>query len=132
MIAEYGHMPRPTWAAVLYLLSETLDRVQASVDRYAAGYGVETRPIFEAKLTYKVLTHEEVGQAMKLSARIHPKVERQIVNGKNIVRTAPRVEDLPLVFVRFDRQHWGMLDGRHRADKWRRRPGLYGAVVLDV
>ena len=132
MRADLGHMPRPTWDGVLYLLAETLDRVQASVDRYAAGYGVETRNIFDAEITYKVLTHEEVGKAMKLSARIHPKVERQIVKGQNIVRSEPRIEDLPLVFVRFDRKHWGMLDGRHRADKWRHRPGLYGAVVLDV
>lgn len=68
-------------------------------------------------------SHDEIGQHTDRMAIICPEI---------VVNHRPRFDAGALILFRFADGVVGQLDGRHRCAVWRKRPGTYEVLVLDL
>jgi hypothetical protein len=68
-------------------------------------------------------THEQIGAHLDRMAALTPKM---------LVTKPPRVDGGPIVIFELPDGKVGQLDGRHRCNLWRNRPGLYDVLILEL
>lgn len=71
---------------------------------------------------------DQLDQTLRQIATIEPRV---IAEYEPKLAKPGRRGDGPLSFIRFGPERLGILDGRHRADKWRGTADLYPVLVLE-
>jgi hypothetical protein len=119
------------WADVQALTVEIADRLEAGVNRYAAAYGFAPVRAEDCQIRCECWPPEVLGARADMAALVNPKVLFQDDgNGGNEVDRPPRREDVPPIFVKFG-DGYGLVDGRHRVNLWRKKPEVRTVVVLD-
>lgn len=68
-------------------------------------------------------THEQIDRHITKMAKLCPKM---------IVRQPPRFDKGPIVLFELADGQIGQLDGRHRCNLWRNRPGEYDVLILEL
>lgn len=68
-------------------------------------------------------THVQIGEHLDRMIELCPKM---------LVTKPPRVDGGPIVLFELADGQIGQLDGRHRANRWRHRPGLYDVLILEL
>lgn len=120
-----------SWARVQQLTADIADRLERGVNRYGAAYGYAPVRVDDCVICDEVWSAAELGDRTDMAARINPKILFQPDGrGGNEVERPPRRADVPPVFVRFGRGY-GLVDGRHRVNHWRRGGGEHSVIVLD-
>ena len=82
-------------------------------------------------VTLEAWMQDEIGELMDAMARIEPRMTVDMVGGLNNATLPPRLDGMPLALVRFG-DRFGMIDGKHRANRWRHVHGRYAALVIHA
>lgn len=121
---------RATWAEVTALFPHPRDAIR-NAEGWADRYDIEMTYIPGCRVTLEAWTHEEIAAAMDAMTAIEPRMSVDMVDGVNNATLPPRIEGLPLAVVKL--RNWlGMIDGKHRANKWRHIPGKYAVLVVHA
>jgi len=67
-------------------------------------------------------THAQIGEHIDRMIALQPKM---------LVSNPPRRDAGPIVLMEFAPGVVGQIDGRHRANMWRHRPGRYEVLVIE-
>ena len=79
--------------------------------------------------------HDRIGRELDLMAEYNTTILYREKNGRNFIEDLPRRQDLPITVAVFDvngHTKYGLLDGRHRGYQWRRRPGKYPVLTVEI
>lgn len=120
---------RATWEEVLRPFSfaprETAEQLmQRLTNEWCPILGVEPPALGPATpVRRERWSHRRVGRHIDAMARLQPKMR---------VTKPPRFDHGALVLVEFAPGVIGQIDGRHRANLWRHRPGQYEVLILEA
>ena len=114
---------KPVWADVEAAFKDrnakTFDLLAA---HWAARIGVEKPDLKQGvPLTVEWWSHEKLGDYIDMIAKTDPAM---------IAKRLPRREDGPLIAFKRDGKY-ALMDGRHRANVWRHKPGVYPIIVME-
>lgn len=102
--------------------------------RNAAGwanrYGLPTDNYQNLPVTLECWSNERIASELVKMAEAEPRLLIEIVGGINNATIPPRCDGLPIIVIRFG-EKFGMIDGKHRANKWKHIPGNYAVLVIE-
>lgn len=75
---------------------------------------------------------DRIGEVMSGMARVEPRMTWDVKDGVNNAALPPRVDGMPPVVIKFAGGKYGMIDGKHRANRWKNLPGTYAMLVVDA
>jgi hypothetical protein len=96
---------------------------------WADRYGVKSPP--EPEVALESWTDKELAEVMEAMSKVEPRVTVDMVKGVNNATLPPRVDGLPIVLVKFG-DRYGIIDGKHRANKWKQVPGNYAVYIIHA
>jgi SAM-dependent methyltransferase len=104
-------------------------KIELRAHKFGAVFGLDPLPVNEqtTKVRAEYWTHEEIGSALLEMARRwdHTRPEKhRFIHDKQ-----PRRIDLPATIYEQDGVRL-IIDGRHRANQWMKRPGRYPVIVV--
>lgn len=122
-----------TWneVALLFYSQGDATRAQQLAAQRAARYMAVAQDFSRRRVYLEAWSHTEIGELMDTLAAVEPRMTRDMVNGTNNAQLQPRIDGLPLCVIDFDGRR-GMIDGKHRANQWRHRPGRYPVLVVEA
>lgn len=97
---------------------------------WATRFGVERDRFTCGQIQLESWSAEELAAAMDEMSAHEPRMTVDMVDGVNNAALPPRVDGLPAVVVRFG-DRIGMIDGKHRANRWKQTPGQYAVLVVQ-
>jgi len=97
---------------------------------WAQRFGVAGAQIRGATVVLEAWTHSELATALEEMAKAEPRILVDMVNGVNNATLPPRLDGLPATMVRVG-DRVGMIDGKHRANRWKAFPGRYAVLVIQ-
>lgn len=68
---------------------------------------------------------------MDQMSKFEPRLVDDHVKGVNNAQLPPRLDGLPITLVRFG-ERYGIIDGKHRLNRWRHQPGNYAVLVIHA
>lgn len=107
--------------------SEPLRNIRGWADRY----GVPMPDVTKCRVTLESWTNVEIERCMTAMSEIEPRMTVDICGNTNNATLPPRLEGLPLAVIRFG-DRVGMIDGKHRANKWKHLLGNYAVLVIHA
>lgn len=125
------HMVRfrkPEWHDVEAQFAHQPVTLQTLADEWAERYGLQPQAMQNLPVRCEYWGNDELGNAIDKMAEREPRLTRE---GSPHVATEPYTHSAPITVLNFSEGRLGMVDGRHRADKWRNRPGRYPVFVVD-
>lgn len=113
---------KASWSEVVSLFHAHGDERQArrNANGWAERYGVPHRDYSALPVTLQAWRHDKIGAVLDDMATVEPRM---------IVTELPRCYGLPAAVIRFG-DRYGMIDGKHRANQWRKWPGMYAVLVV--
>ena len=128
-----------SWHEVTALFPTEADALR-NAEGWAVRYGDVPREYRLCRVELQAWSDDALmGEARKLATELaavmdemsefEPRMTADWVDGVNNAQLPPRVEGLPAVMVQFG-ERFGMIDGKHRANRWKRTPGLYAVLVV--
>lgn len=117
-----------SWHEVAALFPREADALR-NAEGWAARYGDVPRDYRRCRVVLEAWSHVELAELMAAMAEFEPRMVADWVNGVNNAQLPPRVDGLPVVVVRYG-ERFGMIDGKHRANRWARVPGDYAVLVV--
>lgn len=102
------------------------------LDEWAKTYGSESPEWADCEIGLCSWSSSEIEQALLAASEYQPRLMEDMVNGVNNATLPPRMDGLPLVLARFPGDRYGWVDGKHRANKWIKAPGMYAVYVLEA
>ena len=119
-----------SWQEVVALFPKERDAIR-NAEGWADRYDIEPTHFPGCRVTLEAWTHDEIDAAMDAMSAIEPRMSVDMADGVNNATLPPRIDGLPLVMVKL--RNWlGMIDGKHRANKWRHIPGKYAVLVVHA
>lgn len=101
-----------------------------NADGWAARYGDVPREYRRCRVVLEAWSHSEIAALLAAMSEFEPRMTADWVDGMNNAQLPPRVDGLPAVLVRFG-ERFGMIDGKHRANRWKQTPGQYAVLVVQ-
>lgn len=118
-----------SWHEVAALFPREDDAIR-NTDGWAARYGDLPREYRLCRVELQAWSDEELAEVMEAMSEFEPRMTADWVDGVNNAALPPRVEGLPAAMVKFG-DRFGMIDGKHRANRWKRTPGQYAVLVIQ-
>lgn len=118
-----------SWHEVTTLFPGEADALR-NADDWAARYGDVAREYRRCRVELQAWSDTELAEVMQAMSEFEPRMTADWVGGVNNAELSPRVEGLPAVLVQFG-ERFGMIDGKHRANRWKRTPGQYAVLVVQ-
>lgn len=118
-----------SWHEVAALFPTEADALR-NAEGWAARYGDVPREYRLCRVELQSWSDVELAAVMEAMSEFEPRMTADWVDGVNNAQLPPRVEGLPAVMVQFG-ERFGMIDGKHRANRWKRTPGLYAVLVVQ-
>lgn len=118
-----------SWREVTAVIDEC-DAVK-NANGWADRYGVLPVNYPGCRVTLESWERSDIDALMIDLAGVEPRMVKDVVRGVNNATVPPRLNGLPLVLIKFG-DVYGMLDGKHRANKWRHAEGRYAALVIHA
>lgn len=118
------------WSEVLALFHGCERYASLNANGWTERYGLRPPDWRHCNVTLQAWTDDELRQAMQDMSALEPRLTVDMVDGKNNALLPPRVDGLPAVMVRFSKG-FGIIDGKHRANQWKQRPGEYAVIVVE-
>jgi hypothetical protein len=118
------------WREVCALFADESDPLR-NAEGWAKRYGVPVRDFAKCKVTLEAWTNDEIDRCMSAMSEFEPRMTVDICGNVNNAILPPRLEGLPLAVVRFG-DRYGMIDGKHRANKWKHMLGNYAVLVIHA
>jgi hypothetical protein len=121
-----------TWLEVeaLFHGADGVQQALKNAAGWASRYGLDPYQPHVGVLSLECWTSEELRDAMEIMSRFEPRVTVDLVNGTNNAVLPPRLDGLPPVFVRFG-EKLGILDGKHRVNRWKDGVGPWAVLVIQ-
>lgn len=119
---------RASWHEVAALFPREADALR-NAEGWAARYGDVPRDYRQYRVVLEAWSHLEIAAVMAAMSEFEPRMTADWVDGVNNAQLPPRVDGLPAAVVRFG-DRFGMIDGKHRANRWKRTPGKYAVLVV--
>lgn len=82
-------------------------------------------------MTLESWSAPELAAVMEEMAKVEPRVTVDMVAGVNNATLPPRLDGLPAVFVKFG-DRYGIIDGKHRANRWKLGGGPWAVLVIHA
>lgn len=122
-----------TWdeVAALFHVGGGLEQGFNNARRWAERYGLEPGRINSGRLRLEAWSAQQLAAALDEMAKVEPRMTVDMVGGVNKSTLPPRVDGLPAVVVDFGDGRLGMIDGKHRSNRWKMRPGEYAVLVIE-
>ena len=117
-----------SWHEVTALFPTEADALR-NAEGWAVRYGDVPREYRLCRVELQAWSDVELAAVMDEMSEFEPRMTADWVDGVNNAQLPPRVEGLPAVMVQFG-ERFGMIDGKHRANRWKRTPGLYAVLVV--
>lgn len=117
-----------SWHEVAALFPCEADAIR-NADGWAARYGGLPREYRRCRVELQAWSAAELAALMEEMTLFEPRMTEDWVRGVNNAQLPPRVDGLPAVLVKFG-DRFGMIDGKHRANRWKRVPGDYAVLVV--
>lgn len=118
-----------TWHEVASLFPCEADAIR-NVDGWAARYVDMPMEYRRCRVVLEAWSHIELSAWLAAMSEFEPRMTSDWVDGVNNAQLPPRVDGLPAVMVKFG-SRYGMIDGKHRANRWKRVPGDYAVLVIQ-
>lgn len=118
-----------SWHEVAALFPREGDALR-NAEGWAVRYGDVQREYRRCQVVLEAWSEEELAQLMDAMAEFEPRMVSDWVNGVNNAQLPPRLDGLPAVLVKLG-ERYGMIDGKHRANRWKRTPGQYAVLVVQ-
>lgn len=118
-----------SWREVIALFPSEADAIR-NIDGWAARYGCPPPARGRFRVTLEAWSHLDIDRLMSDMSEYEPRVTVGIVGGVNNAQIPPRVDGLPIVIIQFGGR-FGMIDGKHRANRWKHAPGHYAVLVIQ-
>lgn len=120
---------RASWDEVAALFFQGDEDAIRNADGWAVRYGEQARNYRACEVVLEAWTHSEIADLMSAMSEVEPRMTADLVGGVNNAQLPPRVDGLPAVLVQFG-SRFGMIDGKHRANRWKKVPGRYAMLVV--
>ena len=117
-----------SWHEVAALFPREADAIR-NADGWAARYGDLPREYRRCRVELQAWSADELAAVMDAMSEFEPRMAVDWVDGVNNAQLPPRVDGLPAAVVQFG-ERFGMIDGKHRANRWKRVPGEYAVLVV--
>lgn len=124
------HLRSATWHEVAALFPRESDALR-NAEGWASRYGDLPREYRNCRVSLEAWSDLEIQAAMEAMAEFEPRMTSDLVNGTDNATLPPRVDGLPAAMVKYG-DRYGMIDGKHRANRWKRVPGLYAVLVVHA
>jgi hypothetical protein len=118
-----------SWHEVAALFPREADAIR-NADGWAARFGDVPREYRRRRVVLESWSDVELAHLMHAMAEFEPRMVSDWVDGVNNAQLPPRVDGLPAALVRFG-ERLGMIDGKHRANRWKRVAGQYAVLVIE-
>jgi hypothetical protein len=118
------------WHEVVRLFPTETDAIR-NADGWAARFKVPLPNYRDAKVTLEAWDASELRAQMEWMSEYEPRMTVDMDGATNNATLPPRVDGLPAVVVKFGNRY-GMIDGKHRANRWKETPGLYAVLVVHA
>ena len=102
----------------------------ANAKGWADRFHVEHEDYAALPVSLEAWSHERIAAELEAMTELEPRISTDMDGDTNNAQLAPRVDGLPLVMVKFGTRY-GMLDGKHRAHRWKQVPGRYAVLVIE-
>lgn len=119
-----------TWGEVVALFQGDAAKAAANARGWALRYGLPVEDYAQLPVTLEAWSHERLAHALAAMATVEPRMVIDMHGATNNAQLPPRVDGLPAVVLRFGNR-LGMIDGKHRAHRWRHVPGRYAVLVIE-
>lgn len=117
-----------SWQEVVALFPAESDAIR-NADGWASRYGDVPREYRCCRVALEAWPHTDIAALLAAMSEFEPRMTVDMVRGVNNAQLPPRVDGLPAVVVQFG-DRFGMIDGKHRANRWARTPGHYAVLVV--
>lgn len=128
---EMFKLRAPTWDDVLKQFEQHHDSHDAIIRLsrvWTERYGIEDVDLSKGAVKAEYWSHQQLGELIDHMAQF-PRVGGQ--PNAMITDAKPRYTQFPATVFR-TKGHTAMIDGRRRSNQWRKRPGLYPVLVVEV
>lgn len=121
-----------TWneVAALFHGAGGLQQAFKNAAGWAARLGVDPHRFSTGQVKLESWSADELAEVMDEMSAVEPRMTVDMVDGVNNAALPPRIDGLPAVVVRFG-DRVGMIDGKHRANRWKQTPGQYAVLVVQ-
>lgn len=119
---------RPTWVDVEQQFAWQPITLQTLADEWAERYGLPAQSMHNLPVRCEYWNHQRIADEVDRMATLEPRLKRE---GSPHVARPPHNLTSPITVLDYGSGQLGMVDGRHRADKWRRAPGRYPVFIVD-
>lgn len=123
---------KATWADVECLFEGCGggDQAMRNIFGWARRYGVDDWMGFR-DLTLESWSAPELAAVMEEMTKVEPRVTVDMVAGVNNATLPPRLDGLPAVFVKLG-DRYGIIDGKHRVNRWKLGGGPWAVLVIHA
>lgn len=120
---------RASWHEVAALFPTEADALR-NAEGWRARYGDMPQEYRLCRVELQAWSDLELSEVMEAMSEFEPRMTADWVDGVNNAQLPPRVEGLPAVMVKFGHR-FGMIDGKHRTNRWKLTPGQYAVLVIQ-
>lgn len=123
-----------TWEEVTLLFSEFGGARSAvsNLDGWARRYKCPPQEWYRLPVRLTSWHGAEIWELMRSMAEVEPRVLKDEADGVDNAVVPPRVDGLPIALVRFGSGQYGIIDGKHRANKWKYMTGEFAAYLIHA
>lgn len=118
------------WREVVQLFPSDAEALR-NASGWAARYQAQ-EPDWPTRLvTLESWSDRDLRDLMRDLFQVEPRMTVDMVGGINNAILPPRMDGLPAVLVKFGNRY-GMIDGKHRVNRWKHVEGNYAVLVVHA
>lgn len=120
-----------SWREVLHQFHGVEPNAVRQANGWASRYGIKPDEWSRRAVNLEGWGHDELARVLREMAEVEPRLLVEMVGDTNNATLPPRVDGLPIVLIRFGFRY-GIIDGKHRINRWSQWPGTYAVLVVEA
>jgi hypothetical protein len=119
-----------SWREVVALFPSEADAVR-NANGWSGRYGLPQTDWPSRLVTLESWSDRDLRDLMRELFHVEPRMTVDMVGVINNAILPPRLDGLPAVLVKFG-DRYGMIDGKHRVNRWKHVEGNYAVLVVNA